>query len=55
MLGNIHALRSWLEDYEERCVVAARNAGATWAQVGDAVDMARTNAERKFRDAVRRA
>lgn len=53
MLGSIQAFRSWLNDYEAQLVVAARKGGATWAEIGEAIGMARQNAERKFRQAVR--
>jgi hypothetical protein len=42
-------MREALREYEDRCVRAARDAGATWAEIGEATGMARQNAERRFR------
>ena len=42
------ALRTALRAYDEECVAAARMAGATWQEVGDALGMERQNAQRKY-------
>jgi hypothetical protein len=41
-------VRDQLRRYDEECVYAARMAGATWEEVGDALGMARQNAQRKY-------
>lgn len=41
-------LRLALRRYDRECVRAARKAGATWQEIGEAVGMARQNAQRKF-------
>lgn len=48
MLRLAQALRVALRAYDEECVYAARMAGATWEEVGEAIGMARQNAQRKF-------
>ena len=42
------ALRVALRAYDEECVWAARKAGAIWQEVGEALGMARQNAQRKY-------
>jgi hypothetical protein len=48
MLRLANALRVSLRAYEEECVHAARKAGATWQEVGDALGIPRQNAQRKY-------
>lgn len=48
MLRLGQALRVALRAYDEDCVWAARRAGATWQEIGEALGMARQNAQRKF-------
>jgi hypothetical protein len=48
MLRLAAAVRVALRAYDEECVHAARRAGATWEEIGDALGMARQNAQRKF-------
>jgi hypothetical protein len=48
MLRVNNNMRVALRAYDESCVHAARQAGATWAEVGDALGMARQNAQRKY-------
>jgi hypothetical protein len=42
------AIRVALRAYDEASVHAARQAGATWQEIGDALGMARQNAQRKY-------
>ena len=49
MLANGQSTRAALSSYDEQCVRAARDANATWSDVGDALGLARQNAERKYR------
>jgi hypothetical protein len=46
VLGN--DVRRALRSYDEECVYAARMAGATWQEIGDALGMPRQNAQRKY-------
>jgi hypothetical protein len=48
MLRLNEALRTALRAYDEECVAAARRAGATWEQIGQAVAIPRQNAQRKW-------
>lgn len=48
MLRLAEAMRVALRAYDERCVFAARMAGATWQEVGDALGMPRQNAHRRY-------
>ena len=48
MLRLADTVRGALRAYDEECVYAARMAGATWAEIGDALGMARQNAQRKY-------
>jgi hypothetical protein len=48
MLRLGQATRAALSSYDEECVWAARKAGATWQEIGDALGMERQNAQRKF-------
>lgn len=41
-------MRTALRAYDESCVAAARRAGATWAEIGQAAGMERQNAQRKW-------
>ncbi|WCB91722.1 hypothetical protein DSM104299_00398 [Baekduia alba] len=41
-------MRIALRAYDERCVAVARRAGATWEEIGQAVGMAKQNAQRKW-------
>jgi hypothetical protein len=43
-----HALTRFLEEYRFLAVHAARRAGATWAQIGDALDLDATDARRRY-------
>lgn len=40
--------REAIREYEDACVLAARKRGATWTEIGDALDMARQNVQRRF-------
>ena len=48
MLRLAEAMRVAMRAYEEECVFAARMGGATWQEVGEALGMARQNAQRKY-------
>jgi hypothetical protein len=48
MLRLGQAVRVALRAYDESCVHAARTAGASWQEIGEALGMARQNAQRKF-------
>jgi hypothetical protein len=48
MLTFLRVTRAAIEEYEHACVRASRKAGATWEEVGNALGMARQNAQRKF-------
>src|SRR5687768_14066942 len=48
MLRLADAMRVALRAYDEACVHAARQAGATWAEIGENLGMARQNAQRKY-------
>lgn len=41
-------MRTALRVYDDECVLAARAAGATWAEIGKATGMERQNAQRKW-------
>jgi hypothetical protein len=43
-----HALTRFLEEYRFLAVNAARRAGATWALIGDALDLDATNARQRY-------
>lgn len=49
VLAERRRLASRLDSYELELVAAARDAGHTWVEIGDALGIARQNAERKFR------
>lgn len=48
MLRLNDAVRTALRAYDEDCVFAARQAGASWEDIGQATGMARQNAQRKW-------
>lgn len=48
MLRLSRAMGQALRSYDEECVYAARKAGATWQEVGDALGIPRQNAQRKY-------
>src|SRR3954462_3917735 len=48
MLRLGEAVRIALRAYDERCVYAARSAGASWQEIGDTLGMARQNAQRRY-------
>lgn len=40
--------RDAIREYEDACVIAARKQGATWGEIGRALNMARQNVQRRF-------
>jgi hypothetical protein len=54
MLAFAASGRDALRIYEHECVEAARKAGATWQEIGDALGMPRQNAQRKYGDPSRK-
>lgn len=48
MLRLADAMRVALRAYDKECVFAARMAGATWREIGDALGTERQNAQRKY-------
>lgn len=49
VLADRRRLAARLSTYEFELIEAARTAGHTWAEIGEASGMARQNAQRKFR------
>lgn len=47
-LDMLRTLKAAVTDYESICVEAAREAGASWTEIGNATGQARQNAQRKW-------